>query len=77
MALCNVLASAPLIPSAQPTSRTASRLGAAEGDGSLHGAACHVCLFLPETSCDHANRYLDRTFVVPTLVDGADQAFTG
>ncbi|MBY5162092.1 DUF1998 domain-containing protein [Salsipaludibacter albus] len=38
-----------------------------QGDGTLHGAACHVCIFLPETSCDHANRYLDRAFVVPTL----------
>jgi hypothetical protein len=44
------------------------------GDGTLHGAACHVCVFLPETSCDHANRYLDRSFVVGTLVD-AEIAF--
>ena len=36
-------------------------------DGSLHGAACHSCLFLPETSCQSANRYLDRATVVPTL----------
>ena len=50
--------------------------GGVEGDGSLHGAACHVCLFLPETSCDHANRYLDRTLLVPTLVDGDEHAFT-
>lgn len=46
----------------------------APGDGTLHGAACHVCLFLPETSCDHANRYLDRAFAVPTLTSG-DVAF--
>ena len=58
------------LPNGTPT-------GGVEGDGSLHGAACHVCLFLPETSCDHANQYLDRTFVVPTLVDGQDQAFLG
>lgn len=50
--------------------------GGVEGDGSLHGAACHVCLFLPETSCDYANQYLDRTLLVPTLVDGAKHAFT-
>ena len=49
--------------------------GGSVGDGSLHGAACHVCLLLPETSCDHANRYLDRTLVVPTLVDGHKHAF--
>ncbi len=26
----------------------------------LHGAACHACLFLPETSCERGNKYLDR-----------------
>jgi hypothetical protein len=35
-------------------------------DGSLHGAACHACSFLAETSCEVGNRYLDRTLVVPT-----------
>ncbi|MGA2271792.1 MAG: DUF1998 domain-containing protein [Bryobacteraceae bacterium] len=34
---------------------------------SLHGAACHNCLFLPETSCERGNRYLDRTVLVPTM----------
>ncbi|MGQ7297909.1 DrmB family protein [Quadrisphaera sp. KR29] len=29
----------------------------------LHGAACHFCTFLSETSCDGANRFLDRRFV--------------
>jgi len=33
----------------------------------LHGAACHTCLFLPETCCSHANRSLDRSVLVPTL----------
>jgi hypothetical protein len=45
-------------------------------DGTLHGAACHVCLFLPETSCDHANRYLDRAYAVPTLSSGETAFFT-
>lgn len=36
-------------------------------DGTLHGAACHACLFLPETSCERGNRYLDRAAVVDTL----------
>ena len=36
-------------------------------DRSLHGAACHACTFVSETSCEFGNRYLDRTFVVPTL----------
>ena len=36
-------------------------------DGTLHGAACHACLFAPETSCEVGNRYLDRSLVVPTF----------
>lgn len=36
----------------------------------LHGAACHACLFAPETSCERANRYLDRALAVRTF--GAD-----
>ncbi len=31
----------------------------------LHGAACHVCLFVSETTCEKGNRFLDRRFVVP------------
>lgn len=31
----------------------------------LHGAACHVCLFVSETTCERGNRYLDRRFIVP------------
>lgn len=41
---------------------------------SLHAAACHACLFLPETSCERGNKYLDRSILVPT-VDKADLAF--
>lgn len=26
----------------------------------LSGAACHACLLLPETSCEHGNKFLDR-----------------
>lgn len=36
-------------------------------DGTLHGAACHACLFSPETSCEAGNRYLDRSTLVPTF----------
>lgn len=36
-------------------------------DGTLHGAACHACLFAPETSCEMGNRYLDRSLIVPTF----------
>jgi hypothetical protein len=34
---------------------------------SLHGAACHACLFLPETSCERGNKYLDRSVLVKTV----------
>ncbi len=40
----------------------------------LHGAACHACLFAPETSCERGNRYLDRSLLTPTM-DYADLAF--
>lgn len=34
----------------------------------LHGAACHACLLIPETSCERANRYLDRAVIAPIFV---------
>jgi hypothetical protein len=40
----------------------------------LHGAACHACLFLPETSCERGNKYLDRSVLVST-VESHDLAF--
>ncbi|HEY1013412.1 MAG TPA: DUF1998 domain-containing protein, partial [Herpetosiphonaceae bacterium] len=40
----------------------------------LHGAACHACLFAPETSCERGNKYLDRSLVVPTI-EQPDLAF--
>jgi len=30
----------------------------------LHGAACHCCTFASETSCEKANRFLDRRFLL-------------
>src|SRR6058998_1708654 len=45
-------------------------------DRSLHEAACHACLFLPETSCERGNKYLDRSVLVPT-VDRTKLAFFG
>jgi hypothetical protein len=29
----------------------------------LHGAACHCCVMASETSCERANRFLDRRFL--------------
>jgi len=33
----------------------------------LHGAACHGCALVAETSCEMQNDYLDRALVVPVL----------
>jgi hypothetical protein len=40
----------------------------------LHGAACHGCALVAETSCEMRNDYLDRALVVPVL-GLADAAF--
>ena len=40
----------------------------------LHGAACHGCALVAETSCEMRNDYLDRALVVPTIGVG-DAAF--
>ncbi|WP_328519606.1 DrmB family protein [Kribbella sp. NBC_00359] len=44
----------------------------------LHGAACHFCTFLSETSCDNANRFLDRRFLLTLYSNQAtDLGVTG
>ncbi len=44
----------------------------------LHGASCHACSFLPETSCERGNKYLDRSALVPTVeLDRNHLAFFG
>ena len=48
--------------------------GTAPGTAQLHGAACHGCLLVPETSCEQRNDFLDRALVVPT-VESPDAAF--
>jgi hypothetical protein len=40
----------------------------------LHGAACHGCALIAETSCEMRNDYLDRALVIPVL-GVADAAF--
>ncbi len=42
----------------------------------LHGAACHGCALVAETSCEMRNDYLDRALVVPIL-GVPDAAFFG
>ena len=43
----------------------------------LHGAACHGCLLISETSCEQFNSYLDRSLVVPTLENVGVEFFKG
>jgi hypothetical protein len=38
----------------------------------LHGAACHCCAFASETSCEKANRFLDRRFLLTLPSAGGD-----
>jgi hypothetical protein len=40
------------------------------GDRATHGAACHGCLLIAETSCEMRNLFLDRSLLVPTMADG-------
>jgi len=47
------------------------------GGMTLHGAACHACLFAPETSCERGNRYLDRATLVDTFAVGGLSFFEG
>jgi hypothetical protein len=46
--------------------------GSADEDRALHGAACHGCLLVAETSCEARNLHLDRALLVDTVgVSGA------
>ena len=42
-------------------------VGNALDERPLHGAACHACLLVPETSCESRNTRLDRTLITSTL----------
>ena len=41
----------------------------------LHGAACHCCTMASETSCERANRFLDRRFLLELPGPYADLGF--
>lgn len=41
--------------------------GEAVDEQTLHGAACHGCLLIAETSCERRNNYLDRALLVETM----------
>ena len=47
------------------------------GDRATHGAACHGCLLIAETSCEQHNDFLDRALVVPTVEDLGAEFFRG
>lgn len=43
------------------------------GDRATHGAACHGCLLISETSCEARNQSLDRALLVSTMaIQGAE-----
>ena len=52
--------------SADPLCREAAASGG-QGPDSLNLAACHSCALLPETSCEHFNKFLDRVVVLDAL----------
>ncbi len=41
----------------------------------IQGACCHACQFVPETSCEFGNRYLDRSVLVETLAERGTSFF--
>lgn len=43
----------------------------------LHGAACHGCALIAETSCEMRNEYLDRALVIPVLGVADAAIFSG
>lgn len=44
-------------------------------DRPLHGAACHACLLVPETSCEARNTRLDRSLLVDTVLGSTHGLF--
>ena len=50
---------------------------ASNDDRNLHGAACHGCVLVAETSCEKRNEFLDRALLVETMApDGGAALFT-
>jgi hypothetical protein len=43
--------------------------------GVLHGASCHSCTFVSETSCEAGNKYLDRSVLVSTVTGSIEPFF--
>lgn len=49
--------------------------GVGEGTQKLDGAACHSCLYVSESSCEHFNRGLDRALVFPVIGQSPNLAY--
>ncbi len=47
------------------------------GDRATHGAACHGCLLISETSCEMRNLFLDRALLVSTMAANGAEFFAG
>lgn len=45
------------------------------GDRATHGAACHGCLLVAETSCEIKNLFLDRSLLLQTMAGATHQFF--
>ena len=45
------------------------------GDRATHGAACHGCLLIAETSCEMRNLFLDRSLLVQTMAGHKSNLF--
>jgi Domain of unknown function (DUF1998) len=45
------------------------------GDRATHGAACHGCLLVAETSCEIKNLFLDRSLLLQTMAGASHQFF--
>jgi hypothetical protein len=54
--------------SADPVCTEAGNMGGQGSDG-LNIAGCHCCALMPETSCEHFNRFLDRQMVKEFFVE--------
>ena len=39
-----------------------------QGFNNINGAACHSCSYLPETSCETVNLFLDRSLIIDSNI---------
>lgn len=44
-------------------------------DRATHGAACHGCLLIAETSCEARNLFLDRALLIETMSEDGSAFF--